>query len=90
MFLCRYANIYYFVLSIYITKLYFVNALLLLALIYALLMIISVSYWFIYETAQRGRRYINSSASNLSPTPQASTDNKETIKFGTRYGAVVN
>ena len=61
-----------------------------LALIYAIFMLISVSYWFIYETAQRGRRYINSSTSNSGPIqPPATTDNKETIKFGTRYGAVV-
>lgn len=53
-------------------------------------MIISVSYWFIHETAQRGRRYINSTnTSSPSPTQPVITDNKETIKFGTRYGAVV-
>ena len=51
-------------------------------------MLISVSYWFVYESAQRGRRYLNSTSNNSS-SPGASTDN-EKMKFGTRYGAVVN
>lgn len=48
------------------------------ALIYAGFVGISVAYWVFYESVQSGRRYLNSSSAT------------ETVKFGTKYGAVAS
>ena len=56
-------------------------------LIYAIFMILSVAYWFFYESYQQGRSYFGGrSATNNGTNP---TGAQETIKFGSRYGAVV-
>ena len=57
------------------------------ALIYAIFLILSVAYWFFYESIQQGRRYFSSGNNSSTVTENSGS---EMIKFGTRYGAVAS